>query len=278
MTTITARSISETTSKGRLTAAARRAIAELIAINARRKAGGIQPLLPRSSQYDAPRQTIGLIGLSRADQLIGEARVKAANPRKQNIDSTEPGRVSHINETPFEYRGKFKGWRGSSMGYVMQSVGYISQDGKILGVIVDGRKTSISAGQGYYWAADSLGIKLVQTRSGADYHPDSAEVFDGFTAIRASLLERKAARTTKKAAPLDGLLHRLRRCEKLIGVADSLAAGNCRAGTEAFARLLGLDPRQPLPVAVLVAAVEQSADKISHDQKTRLAATLARIA
>jgi len=102
--------------------------------------------------------------------------------------------------------------------------------------------------KGYRWDRDRNGMRLVSlTIADKDYHPNSDDLRDySKRAILAVINERYAARqNAKRAAVADAKA--VRKAEKegaMICLRDSLKAGNCEAGTRAFAGRHGLDPRR----------------------------------
>lgn len=99
---------------------------------------------------------------------------------------------------------------------------------------------TIRAGRGYFWDADELGVRLVRKSDGADYHIESDDVKSNFVSIRAKLLEnvklKKLARINERESlKLLDDLSLLFVCPR-----DSQKAGNCLAGTLAFAKRHGL--------------------------------------
>lgn len=196
------------------------------------------------------------LGAEDADVAITAAR--AAHPRRKNWISVEPSTgpaaVGACIERAIEYKGKYKGWRGAEYAPTMRALVRISLDGQIMTAIIGhtdggGRPETtytLQAGRGYQWGTDTHGVRLVRLADGDDYHPTTDEVRAGRAAIVTALRERSTTRkAASKAAQREAAVIE-RACKDGVWVClgDSIAAGNCRAGTESFARRHGLDTRR----------------------------------
>jgi hypothetical protein len=228
-----------------------------------KKTNGAMLDLFRAAGYTMPglvrdAQCLHLIPLGTDDEEIAINAARRAHPRRTNWGDVRASIVARpvgatIDEA-FEYRGKHKARTGYIYHPTMQSAARISNDGAILTAIIghsdDGARPMathiVQAGRGYKWKRDANGVRLVRLADGADYHPSSDEIRAGRAAIIAALRERaearkKAAITAKRDAKIitaackDGIF---------VGLADAIAAGNCRAGTANFARRHGLDIRR----------------------------------
>lgn len=108
-----------------------------------------------------------------------------------------------------------------------------------------GGKKMLPAPQGYRWTTDRNGIALVSLDGKKDYHPDSDDLrFYSPAAIRSKLLALYRQRQEQAKKEKDDLAA-VRRAERegaAICVADSVRAGNCKAGTVNFANRHGLNP------------------------------------
>lgn len=237
------------TTKGRLTASAKRDLAAFIA---ERKQNPESHRLPRTSQYALSNRSRHLIHLCNADARKTFAYCKDKNPRKKNILGAKPSLNSQPwREDVIEYRGKFKGYKGSELVPTMKSYGEIDATAKIFGFIVGDKDGSLIASKGYEFRADNFGVKLVRLSSGGEYHPNSSDVLTGINTIRAKLLANEAIRIecAKNAAQpgKQDAVEKANRdarflsCEKEICVSDSVKAGNCHTGSVAFCSVFGID-------------------------------------
>ena len=228
-----------------------------------KKTNGAMDELFRAAGYKMPGlardvQKMHLIPLGARDAESARSAARANHPRRQNWGDARPSAGptawgATINEA-FQYKGKHKGRTGYTYHPTMQSAARISNDGSLLSAIIghtDGTTAkravyTLAAGRGCQWQSDANGVRLVRIADGADYHPNSYEIRAGRAAIIATLRER--ADTRKKAAAA------AKRDAKIIAAAckdgvwvclsDAVAAGNCRAGTESFARRHNLDIRR----------------------------------
>lgn len=210
----------------------------------------------RAAGYEVPAlvreaQRMHTIPLGAQDAAIATRAARAAHPRRSNWDSPRP----YLNpcasgdtlDEAFAYKGKYKGRTGYTYHPTMQSAARISNDGAILTALIGytGKVAvcTVQAGRGYQWGTDANGVRLVRLADGADYHPSSDEIRSGRTAIIATLRERADTRKKATAAAKRDAQIIARACKDGVWVclADAIAAGNCRTGTESFARRHGLD-------------------------------------
>lgn len=199
-----------------------------------------------------------ILPLGPEDAEIADAAARAAHPRRQNW-ITPTGVLfavpaGYSTEESFEYRGRFKRWQGCNYAPAMRALARISLDGAILTAIIgysdgDARPEAVytvQAGRGYRWGVDANGVCLVRTSDGADYHPSTDDIRAGRAAIIAALRERAAQRAeaARRAKREERILRAAAKGGVWVCLADSLKAGNCRYGTEAWARRHGLDIRR----------------------------------
>lgn len=140
-----------------------------------------------------------------------------------------------------------------------------------------GKKASLKAPRGYRWDRDANGLRIVSlTDRRKDYHPDS----DDLRSYDARALAKKAtdlfarrqaeARQAREELRLDKLsadertklIAKAEREGCMVCLADSLRAGNCRAGTEAFAQRHNLDPRRHYKPTQLLRIANGQADRV----------------
>ena len=115
---------------------------------------------------------------------------------------------------------------------------------------IDGKRYRYTAPNGWEYGTDWLGIYIrrsKETREQYRYHLDSDNVRGGLAAMRQAGIEHEAAQRAAAAQKRSGVATRkadaarLRGVEIWVGIEDSRAVGNCRAGTVAWAIRQGLD-------------------------------------
>jgi hypothetical protein len=123
--------------------------------------------------------------------------------------------------------------------------------------LLDRPARKLRAPMGYRWDTDDLGIRLVSNRDGADYHPTAHDLIQGPMHCSRMLRENRKQRKAE-ARKVRHELAAIRKAEKrglLVCLHDSIRAGNCRAGSESWARQHGIDPaRHHGPSGLLAAA------------------------
>ena len=193
--------------------------------------------------------------LGGADYALAQNLSHDTHPRRHNWDgpdgSTSARREGDCIVRAFEYRGAHEGRVGHTYAPTMRALARISQDGAILCALIgytNGTERpetayTVQAGRGYRWGVDTNGVRLVRLADGADYHPDTDEIRAGRSVIVSALRERAATRiaAAKTAKREAAILKRACAGGVWVCLTDSIAAGNCRAGTESFARRHGLD-------------------------------------
>lgn len=224
--------------------------------------------LPR----DAARHYLTL-PLGPHDAAAASAAAHAQHPRRKNWLVPGPSLTAQPRgaciEHVIEYRGRHKGRTGANWEPTMRALARISLDGAIMTALIGWATGSaenqqaaytLQAGRGYQWQVDDNGVRLVRRADGADYHPTTDDVRAGRATIIAALRERAATRkAAAKAARRDTTaIKRASRDGVWVCLADSLAAGNCRAGTEAFARRHGLGLHRHYRVEALPAPASET--------------------
>lgn len=116
--------------------------------------------------------------------------------------------------------------RAERINYV-RSMGIILDAGSALHAVIARRDLTIPAPEGHRWEIDQHGIALVRTADRCEYHPDAGDLIRGadLPAIIQRNEERRQLELTRiraEMAEVDGVW---------ICLADSLRAGNCRAGS-----------------------------------------------
>lgn len=232
----------------------------------------------RIANVNANNKTI-LIPLAEEHEAAAITAFKKKEPRKKNIMTPKPClkpyQLGSYDMDTIEYKGRFKGWKGSTYTPLCQSAGRISADGSVLGAVVDKQNYVISAPRGYQWRVDSLGIKLVRLSDGAEHHIDSANAISGAAHCRSALIRaaeyRKIAAKSQEAifSEKKKLLQEFISSKTKIELRDSIAAGNCRAGSMRFAEILGLDTSNSHKIGDVVKLVIKNRGKFAGWQIDR---------
>jgi hypothetical protein len=189
------------------------------------------------------------------------ARFQAANPRLRewSLGTEATGEASHMKSV-----GDNSDWRKKSTfrrGVAVQSVATCT-DFRVAVFIFDGATHNIVAPRGWRWDRDTNGLRLRScSDKTVDYHPTASELLGDVKEIareaRKNAATRKAA---AKAVKADAAA--VKRAEEFgvyVCLADSIRAGNCRAGSEAFGRSHGFDAsKHYAPVELLASANGQT--------------------
>lgn len=170
-------------------------------------------------------------------------------PRKKRITNANPAVEDgyRCDETLIRYKGKHSGRVNTEIvprypshvkiAKSSRKVAELWQEGKLV--------CRRFAPKGYHWAWDSLGVMIVDSQ-GNDYHVTVDEMrgrsFTGIIRKRLTDKKRKQRELARVTANNKRLQWALEKVEKSatslakywVTVEDSLAAGNCRAGTDRF--------------------------------------------
>ena len=204
--------------------------------------GYFEPKLVRDSQKS------NIVALGNDDAEVATEAAKQKNKRIRNWESarasTDISSVGlSVESEVFLYRGHYKGWHGTNHFPAMASRARISNDGAILTALINDKYHTLQAGKGYQWEFDANGVRLVRLSDCADYHIDSDDIRAGRKHIISALREREENRQKQvKSAKRDAKIIKAA-CKYGVWVClqDSIAAGNCKVGTESFARQHKLD-------------------------------------
>jgi len=90
------------------------------------------------------------------------------------------------------------------------------------------------------WDVDANGLRIVSEASGADYHPTAADVVRG-DASREMLRKLHANEAARARIQRDEKDDAQRTADVYVCLADSIRAGNCLAGSQAWAERAGMD-------------------------------------
>lgn len=184
------------------------------------------------------------------------------------------GKAHQARWVTINYRGAYKGYTGAHLYRDYQSCVAVSGSGKSALVICECVvQRRIKAPAGMVFKLDLAGILLRRSSDGMDYHLTNDDWYvDAFAAhIRRKMAEgwalRRAARRDEQKN--QQAIRSANRRGVRVGLADSLAAGNCRAGTEAFARRHNLNVHKWYSPGDLLSIANGDA------QRVRLAVTVA---
>lgn len=128
-------------------------------------------------------------------------------------------------------------------------------------------RREFKAPRGYRWDSDSNGLRLVaNANEDHDYHPTAADlIFRGVKWIVGQIKANAAARraTAAKMRQEQSALWKAEREGATVCLADSLRAGNCRAGSEQWAQRHGLDPRRHYKPSEVLALANGDTHKVA---------------
>ena len=163
----------------------------------------------------------------------------AAEARRRHRSAPPAWSVSE--DDAGSYKGRFRQYR--KIDYTPNVASYGRATATRLYASIWAVPCKYRAPRGWRFGTDVLGIYLVRTKERRDryrYHLTSDDVRGGLAAMRRAAIahetgQRDAARCQKADAA------KLRGVEIWVGLEDSRAAGNCRAGTVAWAGHHGLD-------------------------------------
>lgn len=196
-----------------------------------------------------------------ATEMLG--RVQAIETRLRNWSlGARAGRIAAKYGPPAQYsiesRGSNSDWSKASTfrrGAVVHSVA--GGDRRVMVYRLWGRDYTIIAPRGYRWAIDAEGLCL--RGAAGEYHPTAPELIaaasDRCRELVAALKDRAATRRQHraKAKQQQAMIRRAEREGATVCLADSVRAGNCRAGSETWSRNHGLDPTQHVTPSRLLA-------------------------
>jgi hypothetical protein len=185
----------------------------------------------------------------------------AGDPFEIQARLTFPGRKNWDTSRPVPYRFAC-GWKVHTrdhgqysrrchyhrLSYTVEltSYGYLCADGSLAFRFAAKPETRITPPKGYHWDKDANGIKLASNRHPAeDYHPTAEDLLTLSPRQLAGRVRENAAtrrRAQRETAHQKALVLRAEKEGLMVCAADSISAGNCRAGTETWAKRHGLIP------------------------------------
>lgn len=215
------------------------------------------------------RSTLIPLGIRAAGFADGAAR--AEYPRRKNWDSPAAS-YEHTNTVREVNNGNYSsGCTYTHWTYEPQVQSYGVPLGARLHFHFNGRKYIITAPHGYRWDCDNDGVKLVSRANPADdYHPDSDELIqDGkpqpMRPLAAKLRDNAKTRraNAKRTRHEHASIKRAEREGCRVCVRDSVSAGNCRVGTETWARRHGLIPGEHYTPSEVLAKANGDASRVA---------------
>lgn len=219
---------------------------------------------------------------SRAAEVIGKCG------QKSNYGIGSPriyGPAYQRRWDTIRYRGSYKGYTGSYLNQDYQSCVGISKSGKSAVVIQECKLIRrIIAPKGMMFRKDENGILLRRLSDQMDYHPNSTEwLAKNFaTVVRQQMAtnwrkRQEAKQATRKLAKDRAEQTRIRTIYErelnttMVRVEDSRRAGNCVAGTLAFAeRKLGLSREEVVAGSYLLAVPAPKLLRVANGDQTRV--------
>jgi hypothetical protein len=225
-------------------------------------------LLARPASPPAPGKYADMAAAGRTSRSIATvvplgsfselADAKASNPRLREWSLGEEAGL--LLGSPWRFReiGSNSNWNKRSTfqrGIIVQSYATCT-DFRAAVLHLAGEAHTIRAPRGWRWDIDANGLRLRScSDSRIDYHPTASELTGDVAELprlaKAGAAARKAA---NRAARADA--RAVKRAEEIgvmVCLADSIRAGNCRAGSESFARNHGLDVAKHYTTAELLA-------------------------
>jgi len=230
------------------------------------------------SQEKRSKKYIATIPLDATTAGEVRAEVKAQFPRRQNWEATDAaigefGPICReINNGKYSSKCTYTHWTYCP---VVGCWGFIK--GSVLEFHFAGKITVLEPPAGYKWAKDKNGIHIISTDGRKDYHPYSDDLrtyskaairsraINNYTTRKAGVAEaKKAAKATAEQKKKESAIIRKAEIEGArICLADSLRAGNCKAGTENFAKRHNLNPAKHYRPTELLKIANGDANRVA---------------
>ena len=227
---------------------------------------------PRNWQKDLRAKRIITIPLGHAARNYGYQAARKINGRVKNWQTPVATTAIHATAKLLDTdEGRYSSrctFHHIAHHIAVTSYGFISTAGRVLRYRYRAEPLrSIKAPHGYRWDRDRNGIKLVSLANARDdFHPDTDDIVAGAKHCAAKLREnakrrreiatreRLEARKTRQQREQEQRIIRKAEREGLtVCLADSLKAGNCRAGTLNWATRHGYDPTRHYTPSELLA-------------------------
>lgn len=218
-----------------------------------------EPMLQRDAN-----QHVRVLPIGEYDAAKANTHARALYPRKKNWTTSATNTSKDaVTESPIYYRGAHRGRVGSYFSANLFCVARTTPS--CLGAVIGDKQHALKAPRGYTWGTDTNGIRLVRTRDGADYHPNTDDVGLGVKHIvdRLNTLALRRAATAQTTAREAKILAKAVAHGVWVCLADSLTAGNCRAGTLGYAQRHKLNTNKHYLVAALPIANPEDARRVA---------------
>lgn len=167
--------------------------------------------------------------------------------RAQNWTPDEPGLSTRAVATA---EGRYSSrcqWTRYSYTQYVESWAVVANGHALTRIYTNDGVTSIRMRpwRGWHWIVDANGVALVDSSGKRDYHPTASDILSHPSTREIAELARESEKLRAESRRLDKKRsHTIKRADRmgvLVCFADSLAAGNCRAGSLNWARHHGFD-------------------------------------
>ena len=211
------------------------------------------------TRREIERDRLALIPLGPQHAALAARTAREQHPRRRNWDAPEAGYhqigIKTTHHGRYSHRCRFE---RVSYTPVLRACGTVTAGRALL--LIGNDTIRIRAPRGWRFGRDDNGLYLVrlrETREAFRYHPTSDEWARGLAAIRSAAIaheqtQRRVAREASDQRRQDredaAMLATL---PVYVCLRDSRRAGNCVAGTLAWARRHELDPRQHVPAEIV---------------------------
>ena len=239
-------------------------------------AGTIKAALAKRQQRDQRQQrepargrgpyALALIPLGPLHAVQASRTAREQHPRRRNWDSPEASYfqigIKTVNHGRYSHACRFE---RVSYAPVMRACGTVTAGRALL--LIGNDLIRLRAPRGWRFGRDDNGLYLVrirETREAFRYHPTSDEWVSGLAAIRSAAIDHeqtqrrvaREAREQRRRDREDAAI--LASVPVYVCLRDSRTAGNCAAGTVAWARRHELDPTQHVPAEIVRRLAERN--------------------
>lgn len=206
-----------------------------------------------------------IMPLGAEDVSSQEEKIKSENKAKKNWEGTYPGIIKADCELKYVNNGTYS--RRCTYTYytyrvLVQSYGYIfCKNGKrVLRIRFAGKKYDVKPLRGWSWGIDSNGVKLYKNSNpDIDYHVDQTDVLDLPATAKKAIENFKTRKLMEKT---NKIAKKLPIKDVMVCAVDSIRAGNCRVGTENFAKAHNIKLDRHIPATVLEKIDTTSKDRV----------------
>jgi hypothetical protein len=205
------------------------------------------------------------------------AKKQGAEVIMRGLDATlqscrEPSYGKHQDAyTEWDRKGRPRSCRAIHDNFVRSFALISKEDRSAVSYICHNTQVFLVLPAGYIWEEDTNGLKAVDvSRRLVDYHPGASELLIKDAGLR--IIEKLEKNREKRECMAAEAVVEAATCEGVfVCLADSLRAGNCKTGSEAFASRHGIDCRRHYHAPELLAIANGDASRV------RLAVTAARL-